>query len=283
MTLTLKRKPSSSELASSRLDLFGIVPDRLLELDVASIGQLPIKLAGQTMSLCEHFEIIDGPRDALLLAGDLSKADRVGGAMQSGMMTVESDVGISLAEGMRQGQLIINGSADHYACSQMRGGRVRIAKDVGDYCGAAPRGLRCGMRGGSCVVAGNAGRFLAYRLRRGTLHVCGHVGEGSGSSMIAGSLIIGGRATGPIGVAMRRGSIVLFSAEQPELPVGFTPLEPVKLSFLPLLISEVASELSQNCLSSLQNGTWQRSLGDRASGGMGEVLWLRPKDEELLQ
>lgn len=283
MTLTLQRKLVSSEFANSRLDLFGIVPDRLLDLDVKSIGQLTITLNGQVVLVSEQFEVIDGTRDALLLTGDLSKADRVGGAMQAGMMTVDSDVGLCLAEGMKQGQLIINGSADNYACSQMRGGRVRIAKNVGDYCGAAPKGFRSGMRGGSCMVAGNAGRFLGHRLRRGTLHVCGQVGEGSASSMIAGSLLIGGAATGPVGIAMRRGSIVLFNRQQPELPVGFTPLESVKLSYLPLLLREVEPDLPRDCLSSLQNGTWQRSLGDRASGGMGEVLWLRPKDEELLQ
>ena len=283
MTLTLKRKPVTNQLATCRLDLYGIVPDRVLELDVASVGQLTIKVDDHVTPLQEQFEIVDGPRDALLLTGDLSKADRVGGGLQSGMMTVESDVGLGLAEGMKQGQLIIHGNAGDYACSQLRGGQVRIEGHVGDYCGASPKGLRSGMRGGSCTITGNAGRFLAYRMRRGTLLVCGHVGEGSASSMIAGSLIIAGKVTGPMGVAMRRGSIVLFCAQEPELPVGFTPLEPVKLSFMPLLLNQVAVDLPRECLRDLQDGTWQRSLGDRASGGMGEVLWLRPKDEELLQ
>lgn len=283
MTLTLQRKPVSQELLNSRLDLYGLVPDRVLGLDVASIAQLPIGIDGRAAIVQELFEIIDGPRDTLLLTGDLSQADRVGGGMLQGTLTVESDVGSALAENMRQGDLIIHGRAGEYACSQLRGGRVRITKDVGDYCGAAPTGSRRGMRGGSVVIEGSAGRFLGYRMRRGTLHVRGDVAEGCGSSMIAGSILIGGAVATPLAVAMRRGTVVLFGTTTPQLPIGFTPFEPVKLSFLPLLLSQAEPDLSPNCRENLPKGIWHRSLGDRASEGLGEILWLRPKDEEVLQ
>ncbi len=248
-----------------------------------SVEQLPIFCDGHVVPLSEHFEVIDGPRDCLVLAGDLSKADRIGGGMQQGMMTVESDVGLNLAEGMKQGSLIVHGHADDFACSQLRGGLVRIAGNVGDYCGGASKGLRRGMRGGKCVVAGNAGRFLGYRMRRGTLQVCGEVAEGCASFMIAGSILVGGYAASPIGVGMRRGTVLLFSGQSQSLPVGFTPPEPVKLSFLPLLLGEAEPELMSNCRDNLNDGTWHRSLGDRASGGTGEILTFRPKLEEVLQ
>lgn len=283
MTLLLRRRTDTPELSKCRLDLYGIVPDRLLGLNLASIQQLSFRLDGSEVKVGEHFEIIDGPRDGLVIGGDLSKADRVGGGMQLGSLTVESDVGLCLAENMQQGALTIVGSADDYACSQLRGGTVRITKNVGDYCGAAMEGMRRGMRGGSCLVEGQAGRFLGYRMRRGTLHVRGNVGEGCASSMIAGSLLIGGSVAAPLGIGLRRGTIVLFGQERPELPVGFTPLEPVKLSFLPLLLAEAEPEVSLNCRDSFHKGIWLRALGDRASEGMGEILWLRPKVEEVLQ
>ncbi len=83
---------------------------------------------------------MDGARDNLLLAGDLSTADRVGGGMRQGTLIVDSDVGVALAEQMQQGALIVNGHAGEYACSQLRGGRVRISKRCG-------RLLRCGSAG----------------------------------------------------------------------------------------------------------------------------------------
>lgn len=276
MTLTLHRKEVPQNLANCRLDLYGIVPDQLLGLDVTSIGQLTIRVDARDALVSDHFDIVDGSRDALLLTGDLSQADRVGGGMKSGMLTVASDVGLHLAENMRQGDLIVQGSARDFACAQMRGGRVRIAGDVGDYCAAAPAGLRRGMRGGSCVVQGSAGRFLGARMRRGTVQVRGGAREGCASAMIAGSILIGGAVAAPLAVGMRRGTVIVLGPDEPQLPIGFTPFEPVKLSYLPLLLGEAELDSSDECRESLTTGTWLRALGDRASEGMGEVLWLRP-------
>ncbi len=283
MTLTLIRKASSAQSPANRLDLFGIVPDRLLGLDVASINDLPIEVGGQAATLKEHFEVVDGPRDALLLQGDLTSADRVGGGMQLGMLSVESSVGLWLGDQMRGGELIVHGSSGDYACCDLRGGRVRITQDVGDYCAAARPGSRRGMRGGVCLVQGQAGRFLANRMRRGTVSVRGDVGEGCGCAMIAGSIIVQGTVASPLAVGMRRGTIVLIQEELPPLPVGFTPFEPIKLSFLTMLLHEAEPELAIKCPSHSDTGTWQRALGDRASGGLGEILWFRPNASELLQ
>ena len=282
MTLSLIRKPVSTELANSRLDMFGIVPDRLLGLDVESIGQLNVVLDAQTHALRDHFSIVDGSRDTLVIKGDLSKADRVGGGMLAGTLVIESDVGLGLAEQMRGGLLNVSGDADDYACSQLRGGRVRIAGNVGDYCAAAGPGMRRGMRGGSCLVAGNAGRYLGYRMRRGFVHVEGNVAEGCASSLIAGSVLISGRAAAPFGVGMRRGSVLLLHPDPPEMQIGFTPLEPVSLSYLPLLLNETDPSFASQYRQRASTGYWQRSLGDRASGGMGEIMWLRPKDDERM-
>ncbi len=105
----------------------------------------------------------------------------------------------------------------------------------------------------------------------------GDVAEGCASSMIAGSLLIGGRVAQPLAVAMRRGTVVLFQEATPSLPIGFTPFEPVKLSLLAAVARRGRIGHVSNCREQVQHGTWHRSLGDRASDGMGEIIWLGPK------
>ncbi len=51
MTLVLRRKLDSSQPPGNRLDLYGIVPDRLLGLDLTSIGLLPIQSDGQASTV----------------------------------------------------------------------------------------------------------------------------------------------------------------------------------------------------------------------------------------
>ncbi|MGN6133863.1 MAG: formylmethanofuran dehydrogenase subunit C [Aureliella sp.] len=256
-----------------RTDLSGIVPDRLLPLSTAEIGNLQVIEQGKPQRLSELFQIVDGDRDKLILKGDLARADHVGGDMRDGMLVVEGPVGHCLARDMRRGAIHVHGSAGNYACSGQRGGVVHVEGDVDDFCAAALPGERRGMRGGTLRVGGSAGRFLGQRMRRGTLVVAGDVDQGAASGLVAGTIICCQRLASPVAVGMRRGTLVCLRSA-PQLHAGFTVPEPIRLSYLYLLFDALRPQLPDADAAQLARGLWWRSLGDRASAGTGEILWI---------
>jgi formylmethanofuran dehydrogenase subunit C len=255
-----------------RLDLSGVVPDRLLPLTAAEIAQLPISARGRTAALGDYFDIEDGARDKLVLGGDLQQVDSIGAAMRDGLLVVEGSVGNRLATNMRGGHIIVQGNAGQYASSGQRGGYVLVEGNAQDYCAAALPGERAGMRGGTLRVAGRVGRFLGARMRRGSVIVGGDVAEGCASSLVAGTIICCRAVAAPLAVSMRRGTIVCLTAEPP-LGVGFTAPEQIRLSYLHLLFDALAPQLPELPSGPIAHQPLWRSLGDRACGGTGEILW----------
>ena len=257
-----------------RMDLSGLVPDRILSLSVADIARHEIVLSGGARPIAEIFDVQDGQRDKLILGGDLTRANNVGGNMRDGLLIVEGSVGHCLASNMIHGKIIVRGNAGDFACNRQRGGIVEVEGNVGETCGGALPGERRGMRGGVLRVAGSAGRFLGQRMRRGTIVVAGNVAQGCASSLVAGTIVCCGTVAAPLGVSMRRGTILCLSTEVPPLHVGFTAPEKIRLSYLYLLLDALRAQLPEHDIESIvQRLTW-RSLGDRASGGTGEILWL---------
>jgi formylmethanofuran dehydrogenase subunit C len=287
LTLTLRQLPGTADVplaprtaatsakrgAAARLDLRGIVPDRLSALTVGEIGQLSVAYQSQLLPLEQLFDVEDGARDKLVLKGDLRQVDNVAGTMRDGMLVVEGSVGNGLASDMRGGHVIVTGDAGDYVAVGMRNGYVDIGGRVLDYCAGARPGTRRGMRGGVLRVGGSAGRFLGYRMRRGTVIVAGDIDEACASSLIAGTLICLGNIAPPLGIGMRRGTLISLSASPPPLHPGFTPPEPIRLSFLYLVLDALRAQLPDVDVDRLAQQPMWRSLGDRASDGKAELLW----------
>lgn len=289
--LKLKRKTATS---SRRIDLKTIVPANLSQLNIAGILQLPIPIGDSTCPLGELFSVTEAARDSLTISGDLSDCDYIAGSMESGVLTVDGNVGNCLAAQMRGGTVKVRGNAGNEACSALHGGNVFIDGNVGEYaCG----GNTHGMRGGQVVITGNTGKWLATRMRRGTVCVHGNVAPGAASRLIAGTLVICGHFDGTIGAGMQRGTIVLDAANLassdsenehtpanciPEVP-GFTSPALAELSFLPILLQSLAQAVPDRFLSGKHRLKSLRSVGDRAAGGQGEILWLLSSAAKLPQ
>lgn len=282
LTLTL-RQPLAESPASvgsendrfiARLDMRGIVPDRLASLSVEEITELTVPCQARSVRLGDLFEIQDGPRERLLFKGDLSLADNVAAGMRDGVLVVEGSVGNALAADMRGGQVVVHGDAGDYVAAGMRSGYVDITGSAQDYCAGARPGTRRGMRGGLLRVGQAVGRFLGYRMRRGTVIVGGSIDQGCANSLIAGTIICSGPLAAPVGVGMHRGTLIKLSIEPPPLHSGFTRPEQIRLSFLYLLFDPLRAQLPGIDIDSLLKQPMWRSLGDRASDGKGELLWL---------
>lgn len=269
-----------------RFDLFGIVPNRLNGLSIDAIRALPIRVNDRPDVLGGWFTVEDGDQSQVCLVGDLSHCDYIGGGLESGKIIVEGDAGDFLADGMLGGEIEVSGSVGRYACSGLRGGAVTISGSCGEFAAASPPGVSRGMSGGTLVVRGNCDRWLATRMRRGIVVVHGNVAAGCANRMIAGTLVLCGEVAEPLATQMMRGTILLLgSSAICRAPAGFTPPENAELSYLRLLLNEIAPLLpNRKLLDDFPKSVW-RSLGDRVNQGLGEIIWgtaTLPTQEKLV-
>ncbi len=256
------------------IDMTGVLPERLAEGGDATVAQLPLIRGRERHRLGDLFTLeAGGPSGALILHPGGAVLDNVGAGMAVGEILVQGDCGAYAGRGIRGGVLIVEGSCGAFAAAEMAGGLMRIAGDAGDFLGAPLAGSPRGMGGGFVVVGGNAGDRAGERIRRGLIAIQGQAGGLCGARMIAGTIIVGGGCGPDLGLAMRRGSILL-SRMPASVPAGFKDVGMNDWLFLELMRRE--------CVAS---GAWpagfpaagiraRRLLGDRSAGGVGEVLIL---------
>ena len=191
--LTLQRRSDDS----ARIDLRGVTPDRLRDQSAEAIAETMIRVDDRPSRLGEQFDVVDGRRGGLILRGSVERCDHVGGGMREGELVVQGSVGDFLASGMRGGRMRVDGGAGQYACGDLRGGVVEIRGPVGDHAAAAYRDAQRGMSGGTLVIHGDCGRWLGARMRRGMVVALGSVGAGCATRMIAGTLALAGSVDPP--------------------------------------------------------------------------------------
>ncbi len=260
---------------SQHLNLSGIVPNQLSDLSLSEIKQLTIEVNHRPTQLGDHCDVTGGTRDELVLEGDLSNCDYVGGGLTSGRISVAGKVGDFLADQMTGGRIEVAGSAGRFAGSGLRGGVVNIAGDCGEYAASAPPGATRGMNGGVLVIRGNCDQWLATRMRRGTLVVHGSTAAACATRMIAGTLALCGPVNFPLAANMARGTILMLGHQVVcTAPAGFTDPEHTELSFLRLLLNDLATYLPEHLQSDRIPPIVFRSLGDRVNRGLGEVIWI---------
>ncbi len=261
----------------TRMSLNRITPSRLEALTVQQIEHLHIAVDEQSVPLGRWWDVSEIAGSGLRLCGDCGRCDEIGGGMEGGTLHVMGNVGEHLAHNMRSGTITVDGHAGRYACSALKGGHVEVHGDVGEFAAAALPGQSRGMRGGVFIIHGSCDRWLAARMRRGTVIAMGNVADGCASRMIAGTVVMAAAVESPLGVGMRRGTLLLLSPtpEMSErLTPGFTSAEECELSYLPLLWNGIERYLPPTVIKAVRNKRTYRSVGDRAVGGLGECIWL---------
>jgi len=264
-----------------RLNLHGLTPCRVRNLSKREISDLQVEDGVGMSPLADWFRIVEGTREMLVLEGDCSQCDAIGGGLQSGSMEVLGSAGDFVAQGMTAGTLLIRGNVGNFAGSGLSGGQLTVEGNAGQYAAGAVPGKSFGMRGGRMVVHGHAQRWAAARMRRGTLIVHGQVADGLAMRMIAGSVVCCGQVSPLLGCGMRRGSLWMIGPQpnwmDAPLP-GFTAFCWQELSFLPIFLAALRSSLPQDlrrqlptALSKLPRRARQ-AIGDRCVGGLGEIL-----------
>ena len=263
--LVLQQRPAT------RLDLAGIVPERLGELSEAEIARLRISLGGRKAALGEWFDVTQGGEkpERLVIAGEGDRLDHLGSAMSRGEIVIEGDAGAYAGSGMTGGRLTIEGAAGHGAGLAMAGGELRIKGNAGDELGGAQPGERAGMRDGVLLVRGNAGSGAGDRLRRGLIVIGGTAGPFCGARMLAGTVVVGGMVGRYPGLCMRRGTILALGGGLSLAP-SFAAAGTHELTFARLL----GRFLDTACFAEMAErvGSLRRWVGDLAVAGRGELL-----------
>lgn len=269
VTLTLRRPPPF------RVDVSSLSLPYLATLGTAQIAAIPLKLGGLTVDAGELFDVAVTPSDdsTLVVVDSCDRLDGLAAGTVDGKVEVFGDTGAWLARGMSGGQVEVHGSCGAYAGTGMTGGQLHICGSAGDFLAAAALPDRTyGLQGGTIIVDGGAGARAADRMRRGLLLIGGTAGRYCASRMIAGTVSVLGTVDEGVGFSMRRGTILL-SVLPRSLSATFNQTgahEPTFLHLLRKYLSQAgyAAHARSGC-------RVQRWVGDRAVGGLGEILLCR--------
>jgi len=153
----------------------------------------------------------------------------------------------------------------------MRGGRIRIAGNAGDFLAAALPGDHQGMQGGVMLVQGNATDRAGDRMRRGMLLIEGNAGDYCASRMVAGTIAVLGSVGRDAGLAMRRGTLLLRRPPNRLLPT-FNDCGVYPLAILTLLARSWRGYPGKFGAFPETGLRVRRLVGDLANDGRGEIL-----------
>jgi formylmethanofuran dehydrogenase subunit C len=147
----------------------------------------------------------------ITINGDVSEVRRVGQGMKTGDIVINGNAGMHLGEKMAGGKITINGNAAGWTGSSMKKGLIEIHGDASDYLASPYRGSTDGMRGGAIIVDGNVGSdsgcymrggtiivkgnadpFLGFHMNKGVIYVLKNAGNRLGASMIGGKIVVSG-------------------------------------------------------------------------------------------
>lgn len=269
MSLRLRLRSNSTIPISVR----GVTPHSTKDLSAKNVASLPIWYGNRQLPLGEFFDVAIMQSEGHVWEGELSNVHWLGGAMCSGKIVVEGNIGRHLGSRMIGGEIEVKGNASDFVACENRGGVVRIDGNAGDWVGAAYPGTKSGSDGGNIFVHGNAGGAVGSAMRRGCICVMGNAGDLVGWNMLAGTIVVGKKIGNMSGRGMVRGTILLpeeshsqFNANQ--LPISFTEGSTSRPSFLKLF----QSWLNENAVRIPVDRKMEFFHGDQLKGGRGEVL-----------
>jgi formylmethanofuran dehydrogenase subunit C len=270
LTLTLKEPPRQ------RVDVSALLPERLAGKSLEAVAAIELMVGNERVRTGDLFELSGDPvpseGDAGLTVGkSCDRLDCMGQGMTRGEIAVEGDAGAYLGLGMKGGAVRISGNAGPFAASGMSGGEIRIDGDAGDYLAAAIPGDKLGMTGGVVKVDGNVGERAGDHMRRGLLLVQGGAGDYCASRMIAGSIVVLGRVGEFTGLAMKRGSVILFNPPERMLAT-FNDCGTHTIPFLRLFMDYIRTFGGKFEQLDRSYSRVRRFAGDQGVSGKGEIL-----------
>ncbi|MGF3522437.1 MAG: formylmethanofuran dehydrogenase subunit C, partial [Candidatus Bathyarchaeia archaeon] len=153
-----------------------INPDVFQGKNVEEIAALPVWEGNKQKKLGDLFTIEETEPEAPIITvnGDVSEVRRIGQGMKNGEIIINGDAGMHTGEKMAGGKITINGNAGGWTGSSMKKGLIEIHGNASDYLASPYRGSTDGMRGGKIVVDGDVGSDSGCYLRGGLIKIKGN-------------------------------------------------------------------------------------------------------------
>jgi formylmethanofuran dehydrogenase subunit C len=246
-----------------------ISPDVFQGKDTAEIAKLPLYEGNRLKMLKDLFRIEEDGADApsITIDGDVGEVRRIGQGMKNGEIVINGNAGMHLGEKMTGGKITVNGDAGQWTGSSMKKGLIEVHGNANDYLASPYRGASEGMRGGKIVVDGNVGSDSGAYMRGGLIKVKGsNVGQFLGFQMSDGTIHIEKDATTRVGANMTGGKIVV-SGKIDEVMPTFT-IDAVKPK---VKIDDTESAA----------GPFYVFLGDIAEKGTGKLFVSKANNPQL--
>jgi formylmethanofuran dehydrogenase subunit C len=124
------------------------------------------------------------------------------GCGNSGILTIDGDVGIDTGHGMSEGLIVIKGNTGEATGSRMSGGAVWVDGCVKDYAGHK-------MRGGFLLIEKDAGNNLGHEMEDGWIYTKGDCGNSVGARMGFGNIVVKGNVRDHLGEYNEGGEITV--------------------------------------------------------------------------
>jgi formylmethanofuran dehydrogenase subunit C len=237
-----------------------ISPDVFQGKDTAEIAKLPVYEGNRPKKLKDLFKIEEDGSEtpSITINGDASEVRRIGQGMKTGEIVINGNAGMHLGEKMLGGKITVNGDAGQWTGSAMKKGLIEIHGNANDYLASPYRGASEGMKGGKIVVDGNVGGDSGAYMRGGLIKIKGcSTGQFLGFHMSDGTIHVEKNATNRVGTNMTGGKIVI-SGKIDEMMPTFT-VDSVKAK---VKIDETESA----------PGPFYVFLGDIAEKGTGKLF-----------
>lgn len=267
MTLNLELKTKTN----IPLELEGVTPEVVRELDIAAIEQLEVFEGNNQAKLGDFFRVEGDPTDQhIRFTNDVSGVHWIGTKMSCGSITIDGNVGRHLGSEMSGGRIDVMGDASDWVGAEMRDGTIHVRGKAGHLVGSAYRGSAVGMRGGTILIDGNAGNEIGHTMRRGMIAVGGSIGDLAGFNMLAGTILVGEGQGIRHGAGMHRGTLVFLSEEAPELIPTFVfggRQQPLVMTMLNRELAKLGYGRAELLLNE-----FDLYHGDQLEGGRGEIL-----------
>ncbi len=192
-----------------------ISPEVFKGKDTAEIAKLPVYEGNKLKTLSDLFKIEEenAESSAITINGDVSEVRRIGQGMKSGEIVINGNAGMHLGEKMTGGKITVNGDAGQWTGSSMKNGIIEVHGNASDYLASPYRGSTDGMKGGKIIVDGNVGsdsgaymrgglikvkgnntgQFLGFHMQDGTIHVEKNASTRVGTNMTGGKIVVSGQ------------------------------------------------------------------------------------------
>ncbi len=198
-----------------------ITPQNFQGKTTQEIAALPLNEGNMQKTIGDLFKVEqdDTTTPTIFINGNVIKVRHIGQKMKDGEIVINGSAGMHLGEAMKGGKITVKGDALGWTGAEMKGGTIEIFGNGGDYLASPFRATDAGMKGGLILVHGDVGHDVAAYIKGGVLKIDGNAGNFLGYHMADGAVFVGKNCGDRAGAYMTGGKIIVGGVSGRVLPL----------------------------------------------------------------